>query len=448
MHLGLEQIAPTSLWIAEFVFFFLSVFWRPSIGLYLLIPMLPLQTIRYKLHGYFLGEQFVDLLLLGVMLGLKRQGHKVFSSTPLTALLYTYMAYTYLSMFRGSFFLGADIPIWISDPRVSEWKNYVIDLALMFFVTVNAIRTRREMGILIATMCISSLLVAKGFHNVIGDRDFSAFSYELRDSGPLGWAGVNGLAAFAAQIGVWLVAMIFAEKNWKWRAGYLATLAGNIYCLIYALSRGGYAAFLLGVGYLGVRRYPLLIVILVVFLSVWPAVVPMAVSERVLMTSENGQMDHSAASRVSLWEEAMGVFQADPLFGTGFNTYAYGSHVGGYGDTHNVFVKVLVETGLVGLTIFLAIFYQLFRIGLRLYSSTEDPFLKGLGLGFSALMLAAFIGNMFGDRWMYFQITGYTYAFAAMAVRAQQMTEEGEEDDEVGEEDHEDQPENLAPAHG
>jgi O-antigen ligase len=141
-------------------------------------------------------------------------------------------------------------------------------------------------------------------------------------------------------------------------------------------------------------------------------------------------MDHSAASRLSLWEEAMQVFQADPIFGTGFNTYAYGSHVGGYGDTHNVFVKVLVETGLVGLLLFLAIFFKLFKVGFRLYRTATDSFFKSIGLGFSALMITAFIANLFGDRWMYFEITGYTFAFAALAVRAQQMTDEGDFEEE------------------
>ena len=97
-----------------------------------------------------------------------------------------------------------------------------------------------------------------------------------------------------------------------------------------------------------------------------------------MMTDNEGVIDHSAASRLSLWEEAMQVFKADPVFGTGFNLYAYGSHVGGYGDTHNVFVKVLVETGLTGLVLFLAIFRKLFQIGRRLYRTATDPFLQAL----------------------------------------------------------------------
>ena len=426
LHTGLEGIVPTSLWIAEFVFFLLSVFRSPSIGLYLLIPLLPLETVRYRIHGYFLGAQFVDVLLLGVIIGLKRQGRSIFPKTPLSTLLWVYIAFTYLSMIRGSFFLGVNLPLWFSDPRVSDWKNFVVDLSLMFFVTCSAIRTKKQMGILLIAMCVGYLLLAKNFHSTMGDRDFSAFSYSLRDAGAMGGAGVNGLAAFAAEGSVLLIGLCLVERKILVKFAYLGVISASIYCVLFALSRGAYAALLIGIIFLGFVRNRLLLLVVFVFLLIWQSVVPTAVQQRVFMTDENGEIDHSAAARLSLWDEAMGVFKADPVFGTGFNTYAYGSHVGGYGDTHNLFVKVLVETGVTGLALFLAIFSKLFKIGFRLHRTATDPFLKSIGLGFSALMISALVANFFGDRWMYFQITGYTYAFAALAVRAQEMTDEAE----------------------
>lgn len=429
-HLGIDGITAPLLWVAEMLAFLLSIFWRPATGLYLLIPLLPLQTIRYRLHGYFLGAQFVDILLLGVVLGLKRKGECFPMPTALNVLLYGYIVFTFLSMVRGSFFLGVGLPLWFDDPRVSNWKNYVVDLALMYFAIAGAIRSKKQMQLLIAAMCVGTLVLSKGFYSTMSDRDFSSFSYALRDAGPMGWAGVNGLAAFASQVGVCLVGLLLAERKILIKIGYLCVVAACVYCLLFALSRGGYAAFLIGLIYLGSVKNRLLLVGVFIFLATWQGLVPPAVRERVAMTDEGGVVDHSAASRLSLWEEAMQVFQADPLFGTGFNTYAYGSHVGGYGDTHNVFVKVLVETGLTGLLLFLAIFRKLFQIGFRLHRTAIDPFLKSIGLGFSALMIAAFVANLFGDRWMYFEITGYTFAFAAMAVRAQQITDDEREDTE------------------
>jgi len=424
-HLGLDSYAATSLWLAEIIAFLLSVFWRPSIGVYLLIVLLPLQTIRYRVHGYFLGDQFIDLLLLGAILGLIRLGEPVFTKTPLNRLLLIYIVYTYLSMFRGSFFLGSDLPLWFSDPRVSEWKNYVVDLLVMFMVMTNTIRTKRQMGIVIICMCCGCLLLGKGFHNNVADRDFSSFSYDLRDAGPMGFAGVNGLAAFSAQMAMLLSALCLGSRRLLAKFGYLGVIAVCIYCLTFALSRGGYLAFIVGLIFIGLIRARWLLVGLAAFLLAWQGIVPAAVRDRVFMTTDSeGVVEHSAAARLSLWEEGMRVFEGDPIFGTGFNTYMYTSHVGGYSDTHNVYVKVLVETGLSGLVLFVAIYWKLFQVGFRLYRTADDPFFSSIGLGLAALMVAVVIANMFGDRWMYFQITGYTFAAAAMAVRSQKLSDE------------------------
>jgi putative inorganic carbon (HCO3(-)) transporter len=434
MHLGLEGIVPMSLWLIELLCFLLSVFWRPEIGLYLVVPLLPLQTVRYRLHGYFLGEQFVDLLLLGVVLGLCRQGRPIVPRTPLNKLMFAYILFTYLSMFRGSMSLGIDLPLWFSDPRVSDWKNYVVVLPLIYFISASVLQTRSQMNAMLFALCVGLLLLAKNDHNALSGRDFSSFSYNIRDAGTMGGAGVNGLAAFEAQCSIFFIAVLLVQEGFLKRVGYVGVIAACIYCLVFALSRGAYAAFLAGIIYLGLSRSRMLLLALIPFLLTWQTIVPNVVRERILMTTdENGNVESSAAGRLSLWDEAMEVFHADPVFGVGFNTYAYGEHVGGYRDTHNVFVKVLVETGLVGLSLFVGTLYGLFRLGRRLYHVANDPFLMSIGLGFSALMLVAFIANLFGDRWMYFQITGYTYVFAGMVVRGLQITEEEAEDPSVSE---------------
>jgi len=69
VHFGLEQYVPLTLYIGAIVAFLLSLFWRPQAGLYFLIPLLPLQTIRYRILDFPLGNKLIDMLLLGVVLG-------------------------------------------------------------------------------------------------------------------------------------------------------------------------------------------------------------------------------------------------------------------------------------------------------------------------------------------------------------------------------------------
>ena len=84
---------------------------------------------------------------------------------------------------------------------------------------------------------------------------------------------------------------------------------------------------------------------------------------------------------VSTWPLATGDANTGVPAGTGFNTYAYMGRVGDYKDTHNYFIKVLVETGVLGFLLFLALILRFFWSGLMLHWKARDPLAKALGLG-------------------------------------------------------------------
>ena len=79
---------------------------------------------------------------------------------------------------------------------------------------------------------------------------------------------------------------------------------------------------------------------------------PAPVRERVTMTENpNGQLEASAQERVDLWQNAEKSILHSPIVGTGYATFQLGEHVDNLKDTHNWYVKVMVETGIIGLII-------------------------------------------------------------------------------------------------
>ena len=114
--------------------------------------------------------------------------------------------------------------------------------------------------------------------------------------------------------------------------------------------------------------------------------------------SSNGQFDSSSEERLTLWRDALGMFKQNPITGTGFNTYEFMHRVGSYRDTHNYYLKVLAETGLVGIVLFLFLLRMLFTAGWRLYRTTDDPFWSAIATGFTALVVCGIVLNFFGDR--------------------------------------------------
>ena len=188
--------------------------------------------------------------------------------------------------------------------------------------------------------------------------------------------------------------------------------------VMYAFSRAGYIAVIAGVVLLGILKDRKLIPIAIVFLCIWQAVVPTAVSERVNMThNQSGQLEASAQERVDLWTNAEQVILANPIFGTGFATFQLTDHVDNLKDTHNWYVKVMTETGIIGIFFAAALIFQLFRLSWQVFRGARDPLYKGLGLGLLLLYFCSVILNCFGDRWTYLEINGLTWVLVGTAAR-------------------------------
>ena len=141
------------------------------------------------------------------------------------------------------------------------------------------------------------------------------------------------------------------------------------------------------------------------------------------MTTEAAEdgavVDSSSQGRIELWQDALDLFMKNPVTGTGFHTYEYLGRVGPYRDTHNYYIKVLVETGIVGFILFITLLYRLAMMGFRLFRTSDEPFWSGIGLGFFALVCSAIVVNFFGDRWTYQQVDGFLWVLLGCVIRGQ-----------------------------
>jgi putative inorganic carbon (HCO3(-)) transporter len=424
----LHGFEPLAFYLATIAVFLVSALRRPEIGLYYLAFFLPLVNTRYMLHSFPFGEKFVDFVLFGIFIGIvsARAGAE-WTATPLTACLSVWGVLLYASLWRGSLYLNSDWPISPADPRVSDWKNYV-EFFFFFLAAVSAIRTKKQIAGLLITMGVCFLMVNRDFYGTMSGRDLSSFSYDVRDAGPLGGAGENGLAAFEATCLLFLTAMLGMKLKRTLKWAILGLIFTGVYCLLFTFSRGGYLAVVGGLLFLGVVNQRKLLILVAVLIVSWQALLPVSVQQRITMTYDQsdggGALDASAQTRVNLWADAEALIAANPVFGTGFQTYAYMGRMEDLRDTHNYYLKIMVETGAVGLLMFLYVLWRMFALGYQLYRQAEDPFLASVGLGFSALMVGMFLANLFGDRWSYFQVDGWMWMLLGAVVRGLILTEQ------------------------
>jgi O-antigen ligase len=314
------------------------------------------------------------------------------------------------------------------------WKDYIV-IPLVFMATGLVVEDRKAVRTVILLAGVSLLFIDRSCLMESLSRSWGSFDEDKRGGGPLGY-GSNQTAAFLAQFAMFFWGFVQFMKRIKVKLFCYGLIATTLLATMYTFSRGSYLAVLFSVLVLGVLKDRKLLIVLGIFLITWKVVLPKAVQERITMTqNSNGQLEASAQERVNLWTAAQDSIIRSPIVGTGFATFQYGEHVDKLKDTHNWYVKVMVETGIIGMIFALMLFQQMFSLGYRLFRRAEDPLYKGLGLGLVLATCSCAVANCFGDRWTYLEISGLLWVLFGVGVRADQLMGAGTVSSEIDEAD-------------
>lgn len=394
-----------------------ALFGRPLQTFYLIIPLLPYRSFRDHLTDYPLGENILTLLVICTILGALIHGKRL-PKSKLYLVWFGFAIYLYFSMWLGTALGNAPAPLWLSDDNFAAWKDYLL-IPLVFVAAGLVIEDRKALKNVLIITALTLLVIDRSALANSMSRSWNHFDESKRDGGPLGFAGSNGLAAFLAQFAIFFWGLVQFVKTKKYKILGYGLVALTLFATMYTFSRAAYIAVVAGTFLLALLKDRKLLVVLGVFVFTWQLVVPLAVTERINMTeNSNGQLERSAQERVDLWTAAKETIIHNPIFGTGFATFQYGYHTDNLKDTHNWYVKVMIETGIIGAILALIMVAMMAILPFRLYRTADDPLLKGLGLGLFLAICCNLILNLFGDRWTYLEINGLLWVLVGAAAQA------------------------------
>jgi O-antigen ligase len=412
-----KTIALPILYFGGFATCLLSISKRAEWGLFLMVALIPQPNIFYKLYEFPLGQKFLDLLFIAVLIGIF-VNKKAFTINNNSIIIGLYLLISYVSLWICSMNFSLPAPITTQNELLIKWKSYGV-MIFMYYLALNSLRDEDQHKTLVVIMAVVMLFISIRTYRSFtidtsfteGNRMVGPFEVVLLDS--------NHFAAFIVSYCSFFLGFLLFDKD-KWRRLLsLATVLLGLFPLFFSYSRGAYAAAMGVLVFFGlVKKRSLLILALILFIS-WQTLLPATVVERIKMTkTEEGQLEGSAGVRLDLWSHAVDLFKKNPILGVGWGGFGYTvPEELRFKDAHNLYLKTLSEQGIIGLILLLFIFLLALRSGQKLFKTAVTPFQKGLGFGFLGCVVAFIITNMFGDRWSYFVLGDYFWIIWGLVDR-------------------------------
>jgi len=258
------------------------------------------------------------------------------------------------------------------------------------------------------------------------------YDHALRIAGTFSQLGANELAAFCSTTLLLCLALLLALRlQWGWRSVLIgaALITGTGVVLTY--SRTAYVGVLVAAAVIALlhRRRARLVLPALMLAIALPVLLPNSAIQRFeSIELEEGQRDESTANRFLYWEVAFNRFLEQPVLGTGFHTFHHEEVNPFRTDTHNFYLRELVEKGLLGGVVLLGMLFAVGRMLWRLLrASRTGTWPYALALGLIGAFVGVLLGNLFGDRFSHYPMIAHFWLYVGLALRATALQQQAQQ---------------------
>ncbi len=268
---------------------------------------------------------------------------------------------------------------------------------IVFFMVANHVETEQQLRRILWCLFLTCFIVSIiGMAQIPGGGRVSA-PFEGESGEP------NTFGGYLVLIGCVAFGVLSSVKDRKTRWMFVLLLIAIIPPLLYTRSRSSYLAALPAFFLFGIlsERRRFVIPLMVIALIVSPLFLPSAVKERILYTISQPyneqqiqvgdvRLDTSLSARLKSWREGLADWTKHPFIGYGIT---------GYGFIDAQYIRVLVESGILGLSAFGYLLFAIFRLIRSTWEQVTEPLhrglLKGFAVGFVGMIFHAIGANTF-----------------------------------------------------
>lgn len=293
-----------------------------------------------------------------------------------------------------------------------------LQYGLLFFITLQTVRTPKQIQAIIKIMAVSALLLAlAGFVQLSVYPDLAALEEQGYDPHinrlVSTWLDPNFVGGFLAYMVSILLGMMLHAPKLKSKMLLLTVMAVLGAALFFTFSRSAYLALAAGIIIISLlKSRKILIISLALFiigLGVSPRaqerVAELAQSVTSLTSSSAETPDPTAKLRLQSWRQTLQLIQKRPLLGSGYNTLRAVNYQEGYikdkeihsgSGSDSSLLTILATTGILGFIPFLLLYILPLKTAFRAWRDKKIPAsFRGFSLGLMGGIAALLVHSVF-----------------------------------------------------
>jgi O-antigen ligase len=291
----------------------------------------------------------------------------------------------------------------------------------VYLLLSDVVKTKRQAQRCMWIIILATLIpLAVGLYQATaGGRSYAVLGYSYNR--------INATFAHPATYGMFLIftvapllALYFETKKLETKVLWTALLLLMMISALLTYIRIAWIALLSAVTIILSRKNRFLLAVVLVAVVVLALSVPSLRTRIGSVLTQDTKLtmsqDPSTRFRVLAWNLALELFAQRPILGAGMGSYfpASAQLFSEATSPHNEYLRVLAETGVVGLALFVWVLFAIVRFSQKAYRSLTDPFFRSLALGALGASVAFVVLCVTDNPLVYHSVSIYFWALLAL----------------------------------